>query len=316
MTDRFADDPHRSRQMVALLQQLAPVEGYNLTPLTDVRLLRSNRPLSRTPVLYDPGIVIVCQGRKRGYWGDELFVYDARHYLAVAVPVPFTMETEASAAEPLLAIYLHLDFTVAAEVLLALSEQGADEHSEPKGLYASPMETPLEQSVLRLLEVLGSEVESRVLGPALVREIYYRVLTGAQGGSLRAALGRQGQFGKISRAIRKIHTCLGESLDVEQLAQEVNMSVPTFHAHFKNVTQTSPMQYLKATRLHQARLLMLRNGLNVSTASLQVGYESPSQFSREFKRLFGLTPSDEVMRMQQSFALPPPAAASIYVSSH
>jgi AraC-like DNA-binding protein len=316
MTDRFDDDPHLSRQMVALLQQLAPVEGYNLTPLADVRLLRSNRPLSRTPVLYDPGIVIVCQGRKRGYWGDELLVYDARHYLAVAVPVPFTMETEASAEEPLLAIYLHLDFTVAAEVLLALSEQGSDEHYEPKGLYASPMEKPLEQSVLRLLEVLGSEVESRVLGPALVREIYFRVLTGAQGGSLRAALGRQGQFGKISRAIRKIHTCLGEALDVEQLAREVNMSVPTFHAHFKNVTQTSPMQYLKSTRLHQARLLMLRKGLNVSTASLQVGYESPSQFSREFKRLFGLTPSDEVIRMQQSFALPPPVAASIYVSSH
>jgi len=309
------DDLARSREIVARLAQLAPIEGYNLTPLPDVRLLRSNRPLSRTPVLYDPGIVIVCQGRKRGYWGDELFVYDARHYLAVAVPVPFTMETEASAEEPLLAIYLHLDFKVAAEVLLHLSEHGDSQH-EPRGMYASPMEKALEQSVLRLLEALGSPLDSRVLGPALVREIYFRVLTGAQGGSLRAALSRQGQFGKIARAIRKIHTCLGEALDVEQLAKEVNMSVPTFHAHFKDVTQTSPMQYLKSTRLHQARLLMLRNGLNVSTASMQVGYESPSQFSREFKRLFGLTPSDEVTRMQQSFALPPLPAASIYVSSH
>jgi AraC-like DNA-binding protein len=310
-----ADQNLCQRSMIQLLGTLAPDEGYNLTPLADVRLLRSNRPLERTPVLYDPGVVIVCQGRKRGYWGDELFLYDARHYLAVSVPVPFTMETDASAEEPLLAIYFHLDFNLAAEVLMQLDGQGVTEPAEPKGMYSSPMEPALSQSVLRLLHALNSPLDARILGPALVREVYYRILTGAQGGSMRAALSSQGQFGKVSKAIRKIHSCLGERLDVGQLALEANMSVPTFHAHFSAITHTSPMQYVKSTRLHQARLLMFRNGITASVASTEVGYESASQFSREFKRLFGRTPTDEVTRMKQSFALPP-AANSIFVSSH
>ncbi|WP_163914890.1 AraC family transcriptional regulator [Pseudomonas frederiksbergensis] len=299
--------------MVTLLTKLAPDEGYNLTALPDVRLLRCNRPLARTPVLYDPGIVIVCQGSKRGYWGDATYLYDAQHYLAVAVPVPFTMETDASAEEPLLAIYFHLDFNLAADLMLQLDDQPT---AEPKGMYASPMEVCLSQSVLRLLEALDSPLDGRILGPSLVREIYYRILTGAQGGSMRAALTARGRFGRISLALRKIHGSLGERLDVEQLASEANMSVPTFHAHFKAITHTSPMQYLKSTRLHQARLLMARNGYSVALAASEVGYESGSQFSREFKRLFGRTPTDEVARMKGSFALPPPVQDSVFVSSH
>ncbi|WP_213939505.1 AraC family transcriptional regulator [Pseudomonas sp. dw_612] len=299
--------------MIALLGKLAPNEGYNLTALADVRLLRSNRALARTPVLYDPGIVIVCQGSKRGYWGDATYLYDAQHYLAVAVPVPFTMETDASAEEPLLAIYFHLDFNLAAALMLQLDDAPT---AEPKGMYASPMEPRLSQSVLRLLEALDSPLDGRILGPSLVREIYYRILTGAQGGSMRAALTARGRFGRISLALRKMHASLGERLDVEQLASEANMSVPTFHAHFKAITHTSPMQYLKSTRLHQARLLMVRNGYSVSMAASDVGYESGSQFSREFKRLFGRTPTDEVARMKGAFALPPPVENSVFVSSH
>lgn len=313
MSNFPVDQNHEQQQMISLLMRLAPNEGYNLTALADVRLLRSNRPLERTPVLYDPGIVIVCQGRKRGYWGETTYLYDAQHYLAVAVPVPFTMETDASAQEPLLALYLHLDFNLAAELMLQLADEPG---AEPQGMYASPMDPPLSQSVLRLLEALDSPLDSRILGPALVREIYYRILTGAQGGSMRAALTARGRFGRISRALRKIHTGLGERLDVEDLAREASMSVPTFHAHFKAITHTSPMQYLKSTRLHQARLLMLRNGYSVALAASQVGYESGSQFSREFKRLFGRTPTDEVTRMKGSFALPPPMENAVFVSSH
>lgn len=313
MSDSGVDQNDCQIQTIALLAKLAPDEGYNLTALADVRLLRSNRALERTPVLYDPGIVIVCQGRKRGYWGDATYLYDAQHYLAVAVPVPFTMETDASAEEPLLAIYFHLDFNLAADLMLQLDDQPV---ADPKGMYASPMEPRLSQSVLRLLEALDSPLDGRLLGPALVREIYYRILTGAQGGSMRAALAARGQFGRISRALRKIHGSLGERLDVEHLAAQANMSVPTFHAHFKAVTHTSPMQYLKSTRLHQARLLMVRNGYSVARAAADVGYESGSQFSREFKRLFGRTPTEEVARMKGAFALPPPVENSVFVSSH
>jgi AraC-like DNA-binding protein len=308
-------DPDTS-VMVHLMEKLAPVEGYNLSELEDIRFLRSNRPLTRTPVLYDPGIVILCQGRKRGYLGDDVYIYDAQHYLVVSVPVPFTMETDASEAQPMLAVYMRLDLQLASELMLQVDEALGPSDAEPKGMYASPMDDSLRTSMRRFLEAMSSPVEARILGPSLVREIYYRILTGEQGGSMRAALNRQGHFGKVTRAIRKIHCCYQERLDVVSLAREASMSVPSFHLHFRKVTDVSPMQYLKSTRLHQARLLMLRNAISASTAAFNVGYESASQFSREFKRLFGRTPQAEIEWMKATYALPAPSKPSVYVSSH
>ncbi|WP_134169679.1 AraC family transcriptional regulator [Paraburkholderia caballeronis] len=307
----------RSRQRtISLLGRLAPQEGYNLTALPDVRFLRSNRPLKRTPVLYDPGIVIVCQGRKRGFFGDRVYLYDEQHYLAVSVPVPFTMETDASADKPLLAIYMHLDFKVAADLMLQIDQRGGQPPAAPKGMISSPVDARLGASVLRFLEAMDDPLEAGLLGPALVRELYFRVLTGDQGGSIRAALAAHGQFGKISHALRRIHSSFDEALDVGQLAREAGMSVPAFHSHFKTVTSTSPIQYLKSIRLHQARLLMVRNGVTAAAAAGEVGYESASQFSREFKRLFGLTPAEETRRMKESFAVPPVHQGAVFVSSH
>src|SRR3984957_20734211 len=149
-------DPASARRraqsrMVALLSALAPKEGYNLTVVPEVRPLRSDRRLSRTPVLYDPGIVIVCQGRKRGYFGDRVYVYDEQHYLAVAVPVPFTMETDATPERPLLAIYMHLDFQVAAELMIQIDRGRlpAEEAAPPQSMMSSPMDPALRASVLR-----------------------------------------------------------------------------------------------------------------------------------------------------------------------
>ncbi|KAF2407196.1 AraC family transcriptional regulator N-terminal domain-containing protein [Pseudomonas antarctica] len=306
----------RTQKIIELMGSLAPVEGYNLTALDDVRFLRSNRPLHRVPVLYDPGIVIVCQGCKRGYLGEDIYLYDAQHYLVVSVPVPFTMETEATEEEPMLAVYLRLDFTLAADLIVALDDFQGLVEAKPRGMYSSPMDEKLSESLLRFLEVMSVPMDAQILGPTLMREIYYRIITSEQGGSMRAALNRQGQFGKVARAIRKIHGCYHQHLDVEALAAEAMMSMPSFHAHFRTVTDTSPMQYLKSTRLHQARLLMLRNDITAATACAKVGYESASQFSREFKRFFGRTPREEIQWMKRTYALPVPASASIYVSSH
>lgn len=301
------------QHMVKLLMKLAPNEGYNQSYLPEVRFLRSNRPLSVTPVLYEPGIVVVCQGRKRGFLGDQLYVFDAQHYLAVSVPVPFTMETDASEKEPLLAIYFRLDFKMLAELLLQMESETVID-AKPQGMFATAMDEKMFVSVLRFLEAMDEPLDAKVLGRALVKEIYLRVLTGAQGASMRAALMNEGTFGQVARAIRKIHSAYSEKLDVTQLAQEAGMSASSFHSHFKNVTTISPMQYLKSTRLHQARLLMARNGLAAATACMEVGYESASQFSREFKRLFGRSPVDEVARMKRAFALPDADPGSTFVS--
>lgn len=303
--------------MVSLLTKLAAQEGYNLTALPDVRILRSDRALSNTPVLYDPGIVIVCQGSKRGFFGDQVYVYDEQHYLAVAVPVPFTMETDATPECPLLAIYMHLDLQMAAELAIQINRHGPPSMDDvPQTMMSSPMDATMRASVLRLLEALSQPLDAAILAPGLVREVYYRVLTGAQGNAMRAALSMQGQFGKIGRALERIHATYAEPLELPQLASHAGMSVPTFHTHFKAITGIPPMQYVKSIRLHQARLLMVRQDMTAEAACHAVGYASSSQFSREFKRLFGLTPAAETKRLRETFALPPAFPDAKFVSSH
>ncbi|MDF3833250.1 AraC family transcriptional regulator [Cupriavidus basilensis] len=299
-----------SQRMSALLAQLAPNEGYTLSTLDSVRFMRSDRPLGRTPVLYEPSIVIVCQGRKRGFLGSDVYVYDAQHYLVLSVPLPFSTETEASETEPMLAVSIRLSLTDVADLMLAIDR--SDQHTSdlPRGMVSTPLGGPLANATLRLLEALASPLEAQILGPAIVREICFRVLVGQQGGAMRAALAHQGQFGKVAKALRRIHVDFAQSLDVTHLAGEAGMSIPAFHAHFKTVTHTSPIQYIKSTRLHQARLLMIRDGLTAASASARVGYESPSQFSREFKRFFGRSPIEEVRDMRASFALSPAAQIS------
>lgn len=305
------------QRMAALVRELAPQEGYNLTALPSVRILRSDRTLSRTPVLYDPGIVIVCQGCKRGYFGNQTYLYDEQHYLAVAVPVPFTMESNGTPEHPLLAIYMHLDFQMAAELMIQIDRhQSPIDKDAPLGMLSSPMDSALRISVLRFLEAMSRPLDATILGPSLVRELYFRVLTGPQGMAIRSALGMRGQFGKIGKALRRIHAEYAQPINLAQLAKDASMSIPTFHSHFRAITQTSPMQYVKSTRLHQARLLMVRQGMTAEAAAYEVGYASASQFNREFKRLFGLPPIAEVRRMRENFAVPPAQAASDYVASH
>jgi AraC-like DNA-binding protein len=284
---------------VDLLMQITQRDGVHDTPIEGVRLFRGSESHPRRPVMYEPSIFIVCQGRKRGFLGDQVFVYDAQQYLVLSVPMPFECETEASPEEPILAISIRVDLTTVAELLLALDDKRGPV-AEPSGIYATPLDATLSNAIVRLLEALAQPNEARILGPSIVREICYRVLTGEQGDAIRAALTHQHQFGRIAKALRRIHTDYRGDLDVETLASEAGMSLAVFHAHFKAVTSTSPMQYVKTTRLHHARLLITHDGLNVSAAATRVGYESASQFSREFKRLFGMSPADEMRRAREA----------------
>lgn len=298
-------NPSVSARMISLMQKLAPNEGYTQTTLDSVRLMRSDRPLGRTPVLYEPSIVIVCQGRKLGFLGSDVYVYDAQHYLVLSVPLPFSTETQASPDEPMLALSIRLDLLELSELILQIGATGQPEDT-PNGMVSTELDDVLAGATVRLLEALTVSRDARILGPGLVREICYRVLTGAQGGAMRAALAHHGRFGRVAKALKRIHADYAVPLSVTRLAEEAGMSVPAFHANFRTVTQTSPIQYIKSTRLHQARLMMIRDGVTAAAAAGRVGYESTSQFSREFKRLFGRTPVEEARDMRESFTLSPP----------
>lgn len=303
-------------EMVRLIKQLAPHEGHTRTLLDGVRLMRADRPLGRTPVLYEPSIVIVCQGSKRGYLADRVYHYDSQHYLVLSVPLPFSTETCASQEEPLLAISVRLDMIGIADLIIEVDQQASDAVVEPLGIISTPLDGTLADTALRLLRVLTSPLDAKILGPGIVRELCFRVLKGEQGGAIRAALASHGSFGKIARALKRIHDDYSQTLDVGSLAREARMGVPTFHVHFKEVTGTSPIQYIKSVRLHQARLLMIRDNLTAAAAAAKVGYESPSQFNREFRRNFGRSPGKEAREMKKAFALLPAVQLEGIASTH
>ncbi|EGT5710398.1 AraC family transcriptional regulator [Cronobacter dublinensis subsp. dublinensis] len=308
--------PQIKRETLALLEKLAPQQGYTRSLLDTVRFMRSDRALPRTPVLYEPCIVIVCQGCKRGYLADNVYTYNASHYLVLSVPLPFSTETDATPQEPLLAVAVGLDMTVIADLVLTLDGGQGARGTPPEGILSTPLDEPLADTTLRLLRALSHPQEAQILGPAIVKELYYRVLMGEQGGAIRAALASVGKFSRIARVLQRIHTDYAGRLDVPTLAAEAGMSAPAFHAHFKAVTRNSPVQYIKAVRLHQARLMMIRDNLSAATAAVRVGYESPSQFNREFRRLFGRTPGAETREMKQSFALLPPTQFEAMTANH
>jgi len=267
--------------------------------LPDIRLLYGTQPGTRTPVMYQPGIVILFSGHKTGYINDRVFRYDANEYLLLTVPLPFECETFATPEVPLAGIRVNVDILQLQELLMDIGE---DEHFQPamaaSGINSATLSDEILCAVERLLDVMERPLDARILGRQIVREILYHVLTGPRGGALLALVSRQTHFSLISRVLKRIESQYTENLSVDQLAAEANMSVSAFHHNFKSVTSTSPLQYLKSYRLHRARMLMIHDGMKASAAAMRVGYESASQFSREFKRYFGVTPGEDAARIR------------------
>lgn len=254
-------------------------------------------PVARTPVMYKPGIIFLFSGRKTGYINERVFHYDANNYLLLTVPLAFECDTKASEDFPLAGLRVNIDLLQLQDLVI---EIGEDEFFHPSyaasGINSAELSDALMCASERLLDALENPLDARILGRQIVRELLYHVLMGPCGGALLALVSRQSHFSLISRVIRRIESHYTENLSVDRLAAEANMSVSAFHHNFKAVTSTSPLQYLKSYRLHKARLLMLHDGTKASAAALQVGYESPSQFSREFKRYFGVTPGEDSAR--------------------
>jgi AraC-like DNA-binding protein len=297
-----------NRRMTSLLGALATQEGMHPSTVDGVQLMRASHPIRRTQVLYEPGIVIVGQGRKRGYLGDQVFTYDAHNYLVLSVPLPFECETEA----PMLAVSIRVDLAVLGELLMKMGgAHGSATPAIPQGIYSTKLDLQLSETTVRLLECLANPVDTRILGPQIVREITYRVLCGEQGGALRAAAALHSRFGQVNRTVQRIHVEYARDLTVEELAETAGMSASAFHQNFKAVTSTSPLQYLKTIRLHKARILMVHEGLRAGIAAERVGYESSSQFSREFKRLFGASPIEETERVRRMLGVVATAAGGM-----
>jgi AraC-like DNA-binding protein len=284
--------------LVTVLSELVTEEGFLQTVLPDVRLMHSKGTYPPTPVVYEPSIVIIAQGYKRAQLGGSTYIYDSQNYLVLSVPLPFDCETVGTSTRPMLALAIRVSPVAVAELLLEWDTPQPTSFL-PRGLETSPITPELTDAALRLAKCLQSPVESRVLGPAIIREIIYRVLCDKPGDSLRALASPRSNFSQIARSLRRIHSDYHQHLDVASLAREASMSVSTFHAYFKGVTSKSPLHYVQTIRLHKAQAL-IAGGIAVAEAAHQVGYESASQFSREFKRLFGRTPKEINSRPRSS----------------
>ncbi|HEY9679858.1 MAG TPA: AraC family transcriptional regulator [Drouetiella sp.] len=306
----------KRQRMTALLDSLAVEEGSRpSTILPSVSLIRASRSLPRMPVLYEPSIVVVGRGRKRGYLGDDTFVYDAYNYLVLTVPMPFECETEVEEAGPLLAFKVRIDIGVLSELMMKTdSRLVAKTTAQTRGCFATPMDDKLLDVCIRLLESMSSAADARILGPQVIRELTYRVLTGVHGGALRELLTLNGKVGQIQLAIERMHENYSSPFDVQSMADEIGISASAFHHNFKALTATSPLQYLKTIRLHKAKMLMVHEDISAQLASERVGYESASQFSREFKRLFGLTPVQEVSQTRDRLAINKPVLTAFQVT--
>ncbi len=289
-----------STRMVPLLAELAHGEGILPSALPGVKLMRASRHVPPSSVAYDPCIVIIAQGRKRGRLGERTFVYDPDNYLVLTVPLPFECETHGTPDRPLLGLAVGVTPALVAELLLQSELPPDDPDRRPQAVDSATLDPALSDAAVRLLECLRIPADARILGPQIVREITYRVLLGPLGANLRALVAPHTHVSQISRVLNRLHAEFSRSFDVETLAREAGMSVSTFHAHFKAVTAASPLQYLKAIRLHKARMLMVNDGTSAAHAASLVGYESPSQFSREFKRLFGDAPAAAAAQLRAS----------------
>ncbi len=248
----------------------------------------------RSPLLYDSGIVIVGQGHKVAYIGGRSFNYDADSCLVIGVPIPLECASFANEDAPLLGIRLDIDRGLLHRLVARLAApndaRSAVTRAAQSGIEPLKMDGLLLAAVARLVQSLPDPVERDVIGPAAVEEIIYRILRSEQGEILRT-LTEQTPYGGIANALELMHVSYANGLSVEDLAKEAAMGVSSFHRAFKRVTGESPLQYLKKVRLLKAKNLLVFEGKRVEETAYDVGYASPSQFSRDFKRYFEVPPS-------------------------
>jgi AraC-like DNA-binding protein len=287
--------------LAALRQSIArwtDKEGLLVTAIPGVSLARRDAPTQPTSSLYEPSICVIAQGVKRVLLGDDTYVFDAHHFLITSVDLPTVVQIlHASREQPYLSLLVQLDPREMAQLM-------ADSHLPPpaqpasRGMAIGAVTVPLLSACHRLLDLLAAPQDIPILAPLIQREILYRLLVGEQGARLRQIVSAGSQSHQIAQAIAWLKHHYTLPLHIEDLAAHVHMSPSTFHHHFRALTAMSPLQYQKWLRLNEARRLMLTERLEVATAAFQVGYESPSQFSREYRRVFGAPPLRDIVSLR------------------
>ena len=270
-------------------------EGYVPTAREDIKLFWNREPVPRGPRIYDPGIVVIGRGYKLGYKGNRRFRYDADNCLLLSLPTAFESETHATMEEPLIGLFVNVHRMMIHELADAMGLYSSG-LSEMQGRARTsfepvPLVSRMRGSALRLVSTLAHPCETAAIGEGLKRELVYHALQSSGGRGLLALTLDGSINSKISRVLNLIHRDFETTFSVEGLAQRAGMSVSSFHRSFREVTGDSPVQYMKKVRLHRARDLITNGNMRPGEAASQVGYSSPSQFSREFSRHFSMPPS-------------------------
>lgn len=284
--------------MAQLIRRHAPSNGTYRTAVPSLSLMYADRLSEPMESVYKPSICVVAQGAKTATLADETYRYDPSTYLVTSVELPILGRiVEASPETPYLALKLSFEVDVILDIIKETNRPVAVPEEASLGIAVNRTSPALLEAIVRLLRLLDSPEDIPVLAPLAIREILYRVLQGEQSALLHSFAIIGSHAHNIAQAIQTINRQFDRPIEVEQLARSVNMSASAFHKHFKRVTAMSPLQYQKTVRLQEARRLMLTEAAQASDAAFRVGYESPSQFSREYARMYGRPPMRDVQEL-------------------
>ena len=268
-------------------------ENINKTHIENVKLFKTTTATPRNPLTYDFCLIIVLQGKKLGYLPNKNFEYDSENYLVVPMTMPFECETIASKEEPFICIAINIDKKMMYDIISSLANKEAQKcKTIQMGVFQDKVTQEFEDTVYRLLKILQSKEESEILGHSILKELFYRIATGENAHFLHKMFLNHKQEAKIAKSLKTIHDNFNRQLDIPTLAKEEDMSVSSFHNHFKNITSYSPLQYIKKIRLNKAKELIEQKSMQVNNTAYEVGYESASQFSRDFKSYYGYPPKE------------------------
>jgi AraC-like DNA-binding protein len=269
-------------------------------PLPGLHLARSSSPLKPVHGVFEPSLCVIAQGSKEVLLGESRYRYDPFHYLLTTVDLPYAGQVlEASPEQPYLSLRLELAPTLVSSVIVEAGHASPRDQASVKAISVSPLDGHLLDAVVRLVRLLDAPADVPILLPLITREIIYRLLVGEQGGRLRHLALQGGYTPHIARAVKRLRQDFDQPLRIENMAQELGMSVSGFHHHFKAVTALSPLQFQKRLRLQEARRLMLGEDLDAASAAYRVGYHDTSHFNREYKSLFGVPPMRDVQRLRK-----------------